>query len=91
MIGCERCLRDLGCELDTRTDEEFQAFSYCTQHGLAPFSEHTEDCACHARSYRRVHNADVDFGALSTTNHVEFDGAATFDEAPKPAAAHWSA
>ncbi|KAI6190531.1 BTB domain-containing protein [Aphelenchoides bicaudatus] len=52
MIGCDRCLKDLGCEIEKRGDTEFQAFYQC-DHGLIPFGEETEDCTCQSKFYKR--------------------------------------
>ncbi|KAI6227775.1 Protein Y69H25 [Aphelenchoides fujianensis] len=77
LIGCDRCLKDLGCEIERRADGDFQAFYQC-EHGLLPFGEETEDCACQGKLYtrRRVENV-----SLTTTNpsdsHVDFDGEPT--------------
>jgi hypothetical protein len=44
LVGCERCLKDLGCELSEKGNR-LQAFYECP-HGLVAFSERSEDCFC---------------------------------------------
>ncbi|CAD5231943.1 unnamed protein product [Bursaphelenchus xylophilus] len=52
LIGCERCLKDLGCEIERKSQDQLQAFYQC-DHGLLSFSDETEDCQCQQKYYRR--------------------------------------
>ena len=79
-------MREISCELERRTDDELQAYYHC-EHGLLPFGDATEDCACHARLYRR-RAADESGGglngdALAQDARADFDGALAFDEPPR--------
>lgn len=85
MIGCDRCLKDFGCEIEKRAsesaDNELQAFYKC-DHGLLPFGEDTEDCVCQSKFYRRrlrqteVFSAPGPFSSQNDSQPTEFDGEA---------------
>ncbi|KAI1719674.1 hypothetical protein Ddc_08895 [Ditylenchus destructor] len=51
LIGCERCLRELGCEIEQKSQGDYQAFHQC-DHGLLPFNDKTEDCYCQTGLYK---------------------------------------
>lgn len=51
LIGCERCLREFGCEIERKSGGEYEAFHQC-EHGLWPFNDRTEDCQCQTSIYR---------------------------------------
>uniref|UniRef100_A0A915E7I0 Uncharacterized protein n=1 Tax=Ditylenchus dipsaci TaxID=166011 RepID=A0A915E7I0_9BILA len=62
LIGCDRCLQELGCEIERKSQGEYQAFHQC-EHGLWAFNEKTEDCQCqtpiHKANYLQAHTAHV--------------------------------
>ncbi|GMS79028.1 hypothetical protein PENTCL1PPCAC_1203, partial [Pristionchus entomophagus] len=45
LIGCERCTRDLDCELAAKSETGMNAFYQCP-HALLPLNDSTEDCFC---------------------------------------------
>uniref|UniRef100_A0A9J2PRV1 BTB domain-containing protein n=1 Tax=Ascaris lumbricoides TaxID=6252 RepID=A0A9J2PRV1_ASCLU len=45
LLGCERCMKDYGCEIATKAREHFQAFYQC-KHGLTALNDNTPDCQC---------------------------------------------
>ncbi|TKR60736.1 hypothetical protein L596_027935 [Steinernema carpocapsae] len=45
LLGCERCLKDLGCEIEKKSQGDYIAFYQCP-HGLMAMSERSEDCHC---------------------------------------------
>ncbi|CAD5222606.1 unnamed protein product [Bursaphelenchus okinawaensis] len=71
LIGCERCLKDLGCEIERKSQNELQAFYQC-DHGLLSFSDETEDCQCQQKLYRRK----VENISQPPSEQTEFDGEA---------------
>lgn len=81
LIGCDRCLKDLGCEIEKRADGELQAFYQC-EHGLLPFGDETEDCACQSKFYKRQNVESITTNPLFSGQNMdsqptEFDGEAT--------------
>uniref|UniRef100_A0A0R3QT42 TNFR-Cys domain-containing protein n=1 Tax=Brugia timori TaxID=42155 RepID=A0A0R3QT42_9BILA len=45
ILGCERCLREFGCNLSGKDHKELQACYQC-EHGLTALNDHTDDCQC---------------------------------------------
>ncbi|GMR56496.1 hypothetical protein PMAYCL1PPCAC_26691, partial [Pristionchus mayeri] len=45
LIGCERCTRELDCELASKAETGMNAFYQCP-HALLPLNDSTEDCFC---------------------------------------------
>lgn len=44
-------MRELGCEIERKSEGEIQAFFQC-QHGIWAFSDKTEDCHCQTPIYK---------------------------------------
>ncbi|KAH7730690.1 Protein Y69H2.15 [Aphelenchoides avenae] len=68
LIGCERCLREFGCEIERKSRGDYQAFYQC-EHQLLPFHERTEDCHCQLGLYK------ASFAAASKLRFDENDSA----------------
>lgn len=66
MLGCERCLRDCGCEIIDQT-RDYQAFYQCN-HGLNPLNDQTNDCYCQipllASNISKIHVPHLSNGKL---------------------------
>ncbi|KAI6213997.1 hypothetical protein M3Y94_00217100 [Aphelenchoides besseyi] len=79
LIGCDRCLKDLGCEIEKRA-EDLQAYYHHCNNDLLPFTEETEDCVCQSKLYNRRQPESI-LSTLTTTNPIDsngdFDGEAT--------------
>ncbi|VDM98948.1 unnamed protein product [Thelazia callipaeda] len=45
LLGCERCMKHMTCELNGKNREALQACYQCP-HGLIPLNDHTPDCQC---------------------------------------------
>ncbi|KAF8382751.1 hypothetical protein PRIPAC_71893 [Pristionchus pacificus] len=45
LIGCERCTKELDCELAAKSETGMNAFYQCS-HALLPLNDSTEDCFC---------------------------------------------
>lgn len=45
MLGCERCLREFGCNLSGKDHKDLQACYQC-EHGLIVLNDETTDCHC---------------------------------------------
>lgn len=68
LIGCERCMREFPCELETPASapQDMQAYWQC-EHGLWPFSERTEDCRCQTPLYRANRQASGEVASATAT------------------------
>ncbi|CAJ0586205.1 unnamed protein product, partial [Mesorhabditis spiculigera] len=49
LVGCERCMRDAGCEIEAKAQGDLQAYYQCP-HALLPLNDNTEECQCQTAS-----------------------------------------
>ncbi|EJD74191.1 hypothetical protein LOAG_18460 [Loa loa] len=67
MLGCERCLREYGCNLTGKDHKDLQACYQC-EHGLVELNDHTPDCQCQI-PLLASHLKGLQFHFLPLTNH----------------------
>ncbi|KAM3717406.1 Chromosomal replication initiator protein DnaA [Dirofilaria immitis] len=67
MLGCERCLREYGCNLNGKDHKDLQACYQC-EHGLVPLNDHTADCQCQI-PLLATHLKGLQPHFLTLTNH----------------------
>ncbi|GMT09287.1 hypothetical protein PFISCL1PPCAC_584, partial [Pristionchus fissidentatus] len=68
LIGCERCTRDLDCELAAKSETGMNAFYQCP-HALLPLNDSTEDCFCQITNLASHFHAS--FTPLRPPPHVD--------------------